>query len=149
MAHLPRQPTQPKRVKTRTHIYRFEHLSADKWRAGMCEERTRQPVSQPRRPYWQGLLIACSLLPGSALKAATLTVTATADSGPGSLRQAILDANANAGPDEIRFNIPAAGVQTINPLTPPPIITDTVNINGYTQPGAATATATSAATILI
>jgi titin len=42
-----------------------------------------------------------------------------------------------------------AGVQTINPLTPPPIIIDTVHIDGYTQPGAATATATSAATILI
>src|SRR5512132_218652 len=81
--------------------------------------------------------------------AATYTVTTTADSGAGSLRQAILDANANLGPDEIRFNIPAAGVQTINPLTPPPVITDAVHIDGYTQPGAAPATATSAATILI
>src|SRR5262249_9109271 len=38
----------------------------------------------------------------------TFTVTATADSGPGSLRQAILDANpdASAGIDLINFNIP-------------------------------------------
>ena len=43
----------------------------------------------------------------STLNAAIFTVTTTADSGAGSLRQAILDANANPGPDEIRFNIEA------------------------------------------
>ena len=37
--------------------------------------------------------------------AATFTVTTTADSGPGSLRQAILDANASPGADTIVFNI--------------------------------------------
>src|SRR5688572_29511357 len=94
-------------------------------------------------------VLAGFILLGSRLNAATFTVTTTTDSGAGSLRQAILDANANPGPDEIRFNISGAGVQTINPLTPPPIITNTVHIDGYTQPGAATATATSAATILI
>ena len=35
-------------------------------------------------------------------------VTNTQDSGPGSLRQAILDANAHAGPDDIEFAIPAS-----------------------------------------
>jgi hypothetical protein len=34
------------------------------------------------------------------------TVTTTNNSGAGSLRQAIIDANANAGADTIRFNIP-------------------------------------------
>ena len=34
------------------------------------------------------------------------TVTTTADSGPGSLRQAILNANANPGMDDITFDIP-------------------------------------------
>src|SRR5262245_26488036 len=102
-----------------------------------------------RQQHWQGLLVACSVLLGSALNAATFAVTNTADGGAGSLRQAILDANANQGADEIRFNIPGAGVQTINPLTPLHIITDIMHINGYTQSSAAPATATSAATILI
>jgi len=72
----------------------------------------------------------------TALSAATYTVTTTADSGAGSLRQAILDANANAGQDAIAFNIPGGGVQTIHVLTALPEITDPVDINGYTQPGA-------------
>ncbi len=66
----------------------------------------------------------------------TYTVTTTADSGAGSLRQAILDANANGGPDTVAFNIVGSGVQTITPATPLPTITDAVTINGYTQPGA-------------
>ena len=39
-------------------------------------------------------------------RAATYTVTNTKDSGVGSLRQAIIDANNNPGPDTISFNIP-------------------------------------------
>lgn len=70
--------------------------------------------------------------------AAGIVVTNTADTGPGSLRQAILDANADASPDEvtIAFNIPGTGVQTLTPLTPLPTITRVVTIDGYTQPGA-------------
>jgi parallel beta-helix repeat protein len=66
----------------------------------------------------------------------TLTVTNTADSGPGSLRQAILDANNHAGLDIIDFAIPGTGVQTISPGSPLPDITDKVIIDGYSQPGA-------------
>src|SRR5262245_55377105 len=43
----------------------------------------------------------------------TFTVTNTTTTGPGSFRQAILDANANPGTDTIAFNIPGAGVHTI------------------------------------
>lgn len=71
--------------------------------------------------------------------AATFTVTTTADSGPGSLRQAILDANASVGvTDTIAFSIPGAGPHTIQPLSPSPlpVITDPVVIDGYTQSGA-------------
>src|SRR5262249_26334620 len=69
-------------------------------------------------------------------------VTNTADSGPGSLRQAILNANASSNslnpggvPDVIRFAIPGSGVQTITPLTSLPDITDPVVVDGYSQPG--------------
>src|SRR5215210_1430061 len=68
---------------------------------------------------------------------AGFVVTNTNDAGAGSLRQAILDANANPGPDDITFNISGAGVHTITPLTPLPAATGTVVIDGYTQPGAA------------
>ncbi len=84
-----------------------------------------------------GFLAALFLALGSTgVQAATYTVTNTADSGAGSLRQAILDANANAGPDTIAFNIPGAGVQTINvSLTSLPTVTSPVTIDGTTQPG--------------
>ena len=63
-------------------------------------------------------------------------VDTTADSGPGSLRQAILDANRVSGLKvTIDFAIPGAGVQTIEPLTPLPAITASVLIDGTSQPG--------------
>ena len=55
-------------------------------------------------------------------EATTFTVTSTADSGPGSLRQAILDANANAGADTIAFDIVGSGVHTIALATTLPTI---------------------------
>ncbi len=63
------------------------------------------------------------------------TVTNTNDSGTGSLRQAILDANSMGG-GTINFTIPGGDVHTISPLTVLPTITQTVTIDGYTQPGA-------------
>jgi CSLREA domain-containing protein len=66
----------------------------------------------------------------------TFTVTNTNDSGAGSLRQAILDANANTGTtDTIAFNIAGAGIHTISPTSALPTITDPVVIDGTTQPG--------------
>ena len=62
------------------------------------------------------------------------TVTNTNDSGTGSLRQAILDANSMGG-GTITFNITGGGVHTISPMTVLPTITQTVTIDGYTQPG--------------
>ena len=68
--------------------------------------------------------------------AQAIPVSNTNDSGPGSLRQAILDANASPGTQTITFNIPGAGVHTITPASALPTITDPVIIDGYTQPGA-------------
>jgi hypothetical protein len=73
---------------------------------------------------------------GKTRASTTFTVTNTNDSGAGSLRQAIVDANNNAGLDMIAFNIPGAGVHTITPLSALPAITGSVIIDGYTQPGA-------------
>ena len=64
----------------------------------------------------------------------TYSVTTTADSGAGSFRQAILDANAHAGLDTVQFNIPGLGVQTISLVTTV-TATDSVLIDGTTQPG--------------
>src|SRR4051812_36525628 len=70
------------------------------------------------------------------LPPATFVVTSTGDSGPGTLRQAILDANAAAAPnDTIDFTIGPGGVQTIAPLSPLPAITAPVTIDGTSQPG--------------
>jgi hypothetical protein len=66
---------------------------------------------------------------------ATYTVTNTNNSGAGSLRQAILDANASAGSDTIIFNIAGAGPHTINVGAGGlPDITDTVIIDGWSEP---------------
>ena len=80
----------------------------------------------------------------------TYTVTNTSDSGAGSLRQAILDANANPGADTITFAVAGAGcdgsgVCTILPQSALPLITDAVTIDGYTQAGAAANTNASGA----
>ena len=65
----------------------------------------------------------------------TFVVINTNDAGSGSLRQALLDANATAGIDSINFNIPGTGPFTITPLSPLPTVTGPVNINATTQPG--------------
>ena len=91
-----------------------------------------------RRPA-RGLSIALAQLfttLTSVAVAATFTVTNSNDSGAGSLRQAILDANGNAGADTIAFNITGSGVHTIAPASALPTITEAVTINGYSQPGA-------------
>jgi len=55
------------------------------------------------------LAITLTLLIPFVTQANIYTVTSTADAGAGTLRQAITDANANAGKDTIRFNIAAGG----------------------------------------
>ncbi|MFW5446606.1 MAG: DUF4347 domain-containing protein, partial [Methylophagaceae bacterium] len=71
-------------------------------------------------------------------------VSNTNDSGAGSLRQAIIDANAQANsgqPDTIRFDIGADGsLQTIDLLLPLDAITEAVFIDGHSQYGALTPT---------
>lgn len=84
-------------------------------------------VSQQLQSRWNALL-------------ATFTVTNTNDSGAGSLRQAILDANALGGLDTITFNIAGAGPHTINLLSALPEITDLIVIDGFSEPDYVTGT---------
>src|SRR6478672_4215968 len=63
----------------------------------------RMSRQAPRRLRARGLGPVERLEDRSLL--ATLVVTNTADSGPGSLRQAILDSNATPGPNTIDFNV--------------------------------------------
>ena len=70
-----------------------------------------------------------------------ILVTTAADNGdnlnptPGSLRQAILDANAATVPATINFQIGSGGFQIIYPLSALPEITNSVTIDGTSQPG--------------
>jgi hypothetical protein len=66
---------------------------------------------------------------------ASFAVITTDDSGAGSLRQAILDANTTPENNTITFNVNDGGVQTIQPASPLPQITRPVTIDGTTQPG--------------
>jgi hypothetical protein len=73
---------------------------------------------------------------GATASAATFTVTTTADTGAGSLRDAITSANAASGPDDVRFNIPGSGAKTISVTSAPlPIVAGRLKIDGATQPG--------------
>src|SRR5271166_3992138 len=62
-------------------------------------------------------------------------VTNTHDSGAGSLRQAILVANAHPGHDVIDFDFAGAGPWTISVATALPAITDPVTIDASTVSG--------------
>lgn len=67
----------------------------------------------------------------------TSVVTNSNDSGSGSLRQAILDANANPDFSFINFAIPGACPRTITLASELPSITQGVRIDAFTQPGSA------------
>lgn len=71
-----------------------------------------------------GLAAAC--LPVGRAAAAPFPVTSTADSGAGSLRQAIVAANSNPGPDTIPIEVTG----TIGLGEPLPVIFDSVSIAG-------------------
>lgn len=79
-----------------------------------------------------GLLSVLILSPTA--QATTYTVSNTNDSGAGSLRQAITDANGNVGADTISFNISGAGPHIITIGSPPlPQITGPTNFDAITN----------------
>jgi hypothetical protein len=68
--------------------------------------------------------------------AAVIMVVNTGDSGPGSLRQAIIEANVTTVADDIRFAIPGSGPHVIEIASSLPTFTQPVTVDGYSQPGA-------------
>lgn len=80
----------------------------------------------------RGLLrIKKTLLPAPLV----YTVTSTANTGVGSLHEAINNANANTGIDTIKFNLAGSSPHTISLTTNLPNITEGVVIDGTTQTG--------------
>ncbi len=93
---------------------------------------TRFSITPGRIRGWLYAILAV-LCPLGGASAATFTVTNLADAGPGSLRQAVLDANGSPGADEVTF---AEGVSgTITLTTNEIAISDSLSISG---PGLAT-----------
>jgi hypothetical protein len=69
-----------------------------------------------------------------------LVVTSPAGAGPHTLRALITKANATPGPDRIAFGLGGASPHVITPASSLPEITETVTIDGATQPGFRAAT---------
>jgi FG-GAP-like repeat/FG-GAP repeat len=111
----------------------------DRWRPLKYHSLSSPPRS--RRRVAARIARAFPLRPGfdfmeDRTLLSTFVVSNTGDSGPGSLRQAIIDSNSTAGEtNTIDFNISGIGVQTVAPLTPLPAISNPVLLDGETQPG--------------
>ena len=87
--------------------------------------RRRRPLSRPD----------FELLEDRRLLAPLFLVTNTNDSGPDSLRQAILNANANPGLDTIDFAISGPAPYIITLASALPAITDPIVLDGSSQTG--------------
>jgi len=102
----------------------------------------RESLHIPRVLLVAGIVCALASVAGVIHVAArvsptpqTFEVTNVNDSDVGSLRDAIIKANANPGPDTIVFNIPGSGAKVIFLLAALPEITDPIVIDATTQPG--------------
>ena len=102
------------------------------------------PARGRRRGIAHTVVLAAATLGALAapVGAAVFSVQNTGDSGAGSLRQAIIDANAAGGVNTIDFSIPGSGPHTITLAALLPGITGTLTIDGYSQPGSAPNTRT-------
>src|SRR5258708_5791485 len=64
-----------------------------------------------------------------------VTVSSVADSGPGTLRQALQDANDSPDANLVVFNFPGPAPYTIHLLSALPAVTSPIIIDGWSQPG--------------
>ena len=100
----------------------------------MLDWRTLSKTSNCVRVVLLVLLVVL-ILSGFNAEAATYIVSNKNDSGAGSLRQAITDANDNPGRDIITFSITGATPYNIILASELPVVTEAVFIDGTTQPG--------------
>ncbi len=99
-----------------------------------ADQESRAAGRSRRRAGWHLLV---ELLERRRLLS-TYMVTSSLDSGPNTLRWAIEQVNGDRAPDVIRFNIGMGGVATISLQTPLPAITNSVVLDGSSQPGSST-----------
>lgn len=85
-----------------------------------------------RKWSWMAAVVATAAFAAPAGAATTFTVNDPGDSGAGTLRQAILDANGTAGADTIDFSL---GGLTISVNSPLPAISEAVTIDSTTDVG--------------
>jgi hypothetical protein len=85
--------------------------------------RFERPLMPPAPFRRLQTLLVVTLLAAPSLFAATFTVTSGADSGPGTLRQAILDANTTAARDQIVLATDVAVTSSLPAITAPIDIT--------------------------
>lgn len=78
-----------------------------------------------------------SAVVNGATSPSPFVVTNASDGGPGSLRDAIVAANAAPDTNTITFAIPGTWVHTIAPATPLPVIATPMVVDGLSQPGSA------------
>lgn len=99
-----------------------------------CEQLTSWLVNPFRRAKARRAVLPVNAIEQfeDRLLLTQFSVLSNADSGADTLRQAILDANDNEGPDTIVFTLGSDSL-VISPLTPLPAITDTVTIDGSSQ----------------
>src|SRR5262249_32681356 len=123
--HHPPEPTnrrrpgaRPARLERRTASHESQALATEIWTMNASWIRSlKTRLSLPtaprtrRRPGVRPLSL--EWLEDRALPS-TFSVINTNDTGPGSLRQAILDANANSGADMIRFAIPTSDANFVD-----------------------------------
>ncbi|HEY7090447.1 MAG TPA: hypothetical protein VH518_20285 [Tepidisphaeraceae bacterium] len=106
----------------------FQHGTTKRHREHRTSDH-RGPQTPPRHRLNWAAMDALE----SRLLLTTYSVTTTANSGAGSLRRAINDANGNAGADIIEFHIPGGGLHTIALTSELPSVTDPVFIDGSTN----------------
>ncbi len=93
-------------------------------------------------PRWQGAAPDRGAFETSlGVSSPVLMVTNSNDSGAGSLRQALIEANASPNLNTIRFNIAGACPRTITLASLLPTLQHPVAIDGYSQPGSSRNTA--------